>query len=500
MRAGFELTSRSVAELLALARAGALRPLPLPRGERWSDEDRRELLDTIGRGLPAGALVLARGPARAGRVTLGRLSFAAPACAEALWIVDGASRLGALMEALVEGDGPSLSLSSGELTAERVEDDAQGELFSTSSSQSVPLPVALDPARLVGWLRLHPQSEVTVEAVLARMERMRAYRFPVYLTALADLDEVSDVFERVNGERLDAVARFGLRQGMQEPGAGDALGRATAALSGLGFGVLDEDVVLKTLRALLPSGESAHEELGSALRHAESALRRAVVFLQVNGGITHEALLPYRPPLVVLGKFFHLFPRPQPEAREALRRWLWRGSLGLSLGSHTGRHLEALRAGDEAGSAARLLALAPTAPSPEVMTLEKFHMSHARCRLQLAALALLGPRGAGGELVDVESVLGEGRGGPGWLVEGASGGLVGSVANRLLHPRTSGGVGRALLGASEEVLLSQAVPAEALRALREGDTDGALRARAEAVRAVLERAFARQAEWGLGAG
>lgn len=494
------LTTLAVPELLGLLREGALRPLPLPRGALWGEAQCIEFLDSLARGLPAGALVLARGAADAGRVTLGRLTVGAAARPDALWVVDGRQRLGALAEALREaapGDPAlALDLARGTVSAAPADDDRQGELPGLGVARALPLATLLDAGALLRWLRLHPQSDAAVERALGLAERLRSYRFPVYQLSMEDPDRVAAAFERANGERLDAVDRFSLRQntGGGEAGA-PSLRRATRALGELGFGVIDEDVVLRVLRALAGATSDDVEATPLLLRQSEAALRRAIVFLQVNAGVAHEALLPYALILVVLARFFHEYPRPQGPSREALRRWVWRGSLGLTLGANAGHHLNAIRPGDEEGSARRLLALAPGAPSPEVTRLERFHAAHARSRLQLCALASLCPCALDGSPLELSALFAHDPSPP-LLVE-ADSPLASSAANRLLHPRLSTGLPRALLTASEAVLTSHAVSPAAVQALRDSDSVAFLEARAATLRALLDRTFTRQAEWGL---
>lgn len=486
-----ELTSLSVAALLELASVGQLRPLPLPRPARWSDGETLEFLDSVLRGLPCGALVLGQGPARKGTVRLGRWSVDAPACPEARWIIDGRQRIGALAEALLPPapNGVSLDLDRWELSPGATTEDRQGELPGLSSQRRLPLPVLADPARLAGWLRLHPPPPEDVARLLVAAERLRGYRFPVYQVGRESPELLGTIFERTNGERLDEVDRFSLRQGAGEAEA--ALGKIGASLQGLGFGRIDDETILRALRMLSRGKGAAGPDLPGLLRATEAALRRAIVFLQVNGGVPHEALLPYAMPLAVLTKFFHEFPRPQGAAREALRQWLWRGCAGLALGSHGERHGDAIQAGDEEGSARRLLALVPEAPSGEATRQDRFHAAHARSRIQLCALASLRPRHGEGPLIDLAALLSEPDAAIPTVVEAPTSPLASGVANRVLHPR--GPLARVLAGASPEVLASHGIPEEARRALADGDAEAFLEHRSRALGELFERFLARQA-------
>lgn len=448
-----------------------------------------EFLDSLRRGLPGGALVLGQGSGKKATVRLGRWSVDAPSGPDVRWIVDGRQRLGALMEALQPPGAPGVSLDIERwvLVTGGPAEDRQGELPGLSAARRIPLPTLLDPASLFTWLRLHPLPQEAAERLFSLAERLRMYRFPVYLVSMEDPDRLGMIFERSNGERLDAVDRFSLQQGASEEAA---FGKIGASLQGLGFGRVDDETILRALRALASRGQEK-QELPALLRATEAALRRAIVFLQVNGGVPHEALLPYALPLAVLAKFFHEFPRPQGHSRELLRQWLWRGSLGLMLGSHGERHGDAIQAGDEEGSARRLLALVPEVMAAEVTRQDRFHAAHARSRLQLCALASLRPRHAEGALLDLAALLSEPDAPISTLVDAAPSPLAGGVANRALHPR-GGALARQLASAAPEVLASHGVPEEARQALVEGDTEAFLEHRSRALAALFERYFSRQ--------
>lgn len=488
MRPG-DLTSLSASDLLSLAISGQLRPLPLPRGTRWSEAQCMEFLDSILRNFPAGTLVLGRAAAPAAAVRIGPWSCAAAETPEAFWIVDGQQRLGALLDAL-SGSAPwLLELTTGALHQGVAEESLQGELPGLSTARALRLATLATPMALFDWLRLHPQEEPITRRLWAWCEGLRGYRFPVRLVSMEDPDILATICERANGARLDAVDRFSLRQGLKGEGAA-SLGKVARSLEGLGFGLLDDDAVLRALRALARGAEE-RGNLPVLLRSTEAALRRAIVFLQVNGGVPHESLLPYALPLAVLARFFHDFPRPQADTRDLLRQWFWRGSLGLTLGGHGERHLEAIQPGDEEGSARRLLALTPEQPSAEVHRLDRFHAAHARSRLQLCALASLRPRHTSGAPLDLAALLST----PGYLppvvVETTGAALASGVSNRLLHPR-EGMMARALAAASPEVCASHGVTEEARQALQEGDTEGFLEHRGQALQALFSRYFARQ--------
>jgi hypothetical protein len=114
----------------------------------------------------------------------------------------------------------------------------------------------------------------------------------------------------------------------------DAL--AAGLNSELRFGVLPESWILRCVKSVagLDPRKSFTEErrvTDAELTRTERALLLAIQFLQLDAGFSHEAVLPYRFPLIVLARFFDLHPRPHPRSRQLLGRWVWRGAL-------TGQH------------------------------------------------------------------------------------------------------------------------------------------------------------------
>ncbi len=246
----------------------------------------------------------------------------------------------------------------------------------------------------------------------------------------------------------------------------------------------------------------------AALRATDTALRAAIVFLRRDAGIAHVELLPYALPIVVLSRFFHVFPTPRDRSRLRLRRWLWRGALGARLtGATVGmrQHLACIQKYDEEGSVERLLALAGNSPAEEVRHLKGFHFATARSKLQCSALASLRPRDlASGELLDVPKLLSslqaDERGEKVMIIvrsQRAEKELAQGLANRIFHTRLPAAELHKAIATTKDkaVLDSHAISRAAQKVLINGDLNRFLELRHETLQGVVDRYFARQAEW-----
>jgi hypothetical protein len=272
-----------------------------------------------------------------------------------------------------------------------------------------------------------------------------------------------------------------------------------------GFGQMDHDWFLRCLWAVegrdpLPrSPETDVTGLSpDAVLHTEIALRRAVTFLVEDAGVPHMQLMPYRLPLIVLARFFHLHEAPEPRARALLVRWVWRGALS---GVHTACSYAAVRDlqrridADRFGSIERLLQKVPERIKlPKADTL--WNGRSAETRLCALALVHLCPRDPeSGEpltIPAVQDLLAEKAIGDIFVDAGGSGHK--SLACHLLLPDRSR-LAR-LPDAPAEVRESHALDEKAARALRRRDMEAFERSRARVLDRWLARFFTERAAIG----
>lgn len=506
-----------VEDLLADVKRGRVRIPAFQRGFRWQRDDAVELLDSIYRGYPIGTLLLWETQAEAQVFQLGSLSIRAASRPDAWWVVDGQQRVVSLVRVLLaqhpSADEFALYFDLDEL---RFVASAAVKHVTADPSRWLPLAVVLDSEDLFRWmLELQPQADRRERAVRVG-KRVREYEFPAYVVRTDSEATLRDIFGRSNnsGKRLEAGEVFDALHGARTSLRPATLGDIVDELDALGFGRVEQKILYRLLRVL--SGADVTDRAGkgvlrltdeqarTAYAETAAASRSVIQFLKDDVGIPHYALLPYKQPLVTLGKFFHHHPTPLARSRELLVRWLWRGALN---GAHRGdtvstrRALDQIDGQDEEQSVQRMLGQVSAEPSEWPAAREPFNFRFALGKLQTLALLDLAPRSlADGSVLKVEDLLARADDGnesplPG-IVPATSDGLERSVANRLLHPRQHG-LRRLLASATDEaVLTTHAIDAQARSALAQDDVPGFLDRRASKLERHFGLFFSERARWG----
>lgn len=496
--------SFSIEDLLAEIQRGGIRLPRFQRGFKWKDSDRVALFDSIYRGFPIGTLLLWKHPAEAGIVEFGRFAVPAEKRTDSLWVVDGQQRITTLAEVLL------IDLSA-EAAGRTIHFDLEERRFAYGTAAQkpaprwIPLTAVHDSARLLAWALENRLVGENQASAFDLGKRLREYQVPAYIVE-ADEEVLRQIFDRTNssGKQLKAAEVFDALFGTQTHVEPASIRSIVKQLSELRFGRIDEKLVLRALLAVRRKDPArgfrqvAPAEVPEALSQTASALRSSVVFAK-EARFQHINLMPYRLPLVTLALFFHEHPEPGHRTRLLLTRWLWRGAIS---GAHRGdtvslrRTLNAIRAGDEAGSVCNLLAEAGRRPTDQLI-LRPYRFRHARTKMQLVALSALGPRHfVTGDALDV-SHLCEQPSGPTIRIFStndipAKEGL----ANRVLHPRGGGPIRRQIIRCEdEEILRSHMIGLDAWRDLHSGDTESFLERRDRDLREYIGSFLDRQAEW-----
>lgn len=406
----------TVVDLVAEALKGRIRIPEFQRPLRWQWEDVRRLFDSIVKGYPIGNLLLWKRLAPAADIKLGGLRFQARPFDEGWWVVDGQQRLTSLASALSEEGGRDERFA--------LAYDLRREEFVRPSREEdgyiVPLPILFDLQRLIRWFtKDHPEAGEKLDEASRVTRAIREYQVPAYLVDQDDEAVLRDIFDRLNnyGKRLSRAEVFSALH----PGQASSVEpfshfqRIAESIHGeRGFGIVDDDTVLRAVLArrggnvtrdirvefsdrARESRDFGIETPEETYRQGELALSRAVAFLQEEAGVPHFAFLPYRYLLVVLTRFFALFPEPSPRNCVLLRRWFWRAALigpgpfssswTTAINNLSGR----IAANDETGNILRLLG-APIDQALSFPSLAGFKTSAAASRIVLSALWALKPR------------------------------------------------------------------------------------------------------------
>ncbi|WP_199038110.1 DUF262 domain-containing protein [Glycomyces salinus] len=533
-------------DLVTAAWEGKIRVPHFQRDFRWTNKDVSRLFDSIVKGYPIGSLLLWLRDSPAQGLKLGDLHIDAPAGSETQWVVDGQQRITSLANALKDIDhrtGPFAhyyDLRKNEF----VYDPQQWQ-----SANLIPLPVLFDLEAMISWFAEkagHDPADFKTAQRIAR--KLREYRIPVYLVKQDDEKILTDIFDRMNnsGKRLRRSEIFEALFASGDHSQGEALtfgGIADRIDAATGFGRIEDRTVLSSLLARRgpdPSrdiriefdaeakrqpGDFPNEDQDDAYRNGESALLRAVEFLQDRAGVPHKAFLAYEATLVVLTRFFAHFPDPSERTLDLLVRWYWRTAASgpvIFKGNFTllGRSLSAkIKANDLDLSIQQLVSSVRTS-SREIPFPNRFRTNEAATKITLCAWWSLGPRSfehgepfTADELSSaindqktayevVERLLNKRLAVERYL----------SPANHLLLPsamepteeiRSLVGQSRTMLGSDSdadrfgghEVLRSHLINEEAFAALTEGAVTEFLRIREQSIREQLRNFLERKAQW-----
>lgn len=413
--------SLTVRKLIGRVRDGEVRVPPFQRPLRWTASDVTNLFDSILKGYPVGSLLFwKRAAPEEPRLRIGSSFIHAPDLAEAWFIVDGQQRITALAAALLDLD------QDGD-TRWIVRFDPKTRRFSSGPAdvadlgRQVPLSALGDIRRLGKWFRTCDLSDAEQNVVEDVQQRLLDYEIPAYLMETDDQDALRGVFARLNSTgvrmRADEVfqALFGGGEGTRK--RLDLL-ELQQACDLDGFGQPPRPEILKALLAMSgldPSkrledlGEDAMAKLLGA-DEAIEALRRTVAFLQAPASadaaepgaeIPAYAFIPYPVAFVILARWFHLFPEPDPLTRRELSRWLWRG---VATGVHQRAAVSAMRhqvreiRPDQPEESLRALLAAVGEPSVREWSLDPFHAHHAASRVELLMLLSKKPRDRSGPI------------------------------------------------------------------------------------------------------
>lgn len=492
----------NVSRLLQDALQGSLRIPEFQRKLKWKPEDARSLIDSIYRGYPIGTLLFWQTAAEEQQLRLGTHEITASSRDDALYVVDGQQRVYSLVRTLVPPKGEEPFSLEFDLDADAVVRARSAR--ADDHARFLPLSEVEDAVRLQLWLTRHGVGHETerFRRALQVGRRIREFNIPSYIVRTDDDSALRVIFERVNnsGHPLAAHDVFHALHAFRSMSRPRSLSDIDERVhENLRFGLLGEETVYRTLQAVrgddpgrgrVPRLDAASAD--QAFQRTEEALSATVAFLKTDAGIPHISLLPYSQPILVLGRFFALFPKPLPRSRELLSRWFWREAAGASGASGssivgTRERLAVLR-DDEEESVQRLLALASSSPQAE-WQLGKFNTRTAKTRIELVTLWESRPRSLDGGPVGFSAEA------PARLFNSQSP-VARTVASRILVHASPSEIRTWIQRASPDDLHSHLIDEDAREALSSGNTDAFLSRRAGTIRRAVHELLLRRARWG----
>jgi len=458
----------TVQELAEMASHGLLRVPEFQRSFRWNSADVLSLFDSILKGYPVGSVLLWKKAAPKARVALGSIIVDAPKKSDALWVVDGQQRITSLVNAV---SPESFALDDRFRIVYMLESERFGRPTESRGRLAIPLPDLFDISRLLDWLQQNPDAMMFARPLQAITARLRDFRLPASVIEQADESVLRDIFDRINsaGKRLRSAEIFDAIHRASGTGEDDSLSigaisdRISASTT---FGRIDDATAYQSIliRRHPDITRDSHGEFDSVRRQAsdfpgedfqdgyretERVLLQVISFLSSYVGVPHVTFLPYRFLILVLVRFFGLFPKPEARNLELLRRWFWisatkASELGYSGSTTIVRSLAGyIVAGEENESVQRLLNAVGSSNELELPRLDNFRTNYASSKIVLCAMWWSKPRNfVTGREIDTSEIAGvlDGRDTPNDIaVEMVAKARLGvelrlSAANRLIAP------------------------------------------------------------------
>ncbi len=522
-----EADTETVEDLVHLVRRGVVRIPSFQRGLKWNAEDVLALFDSLYRGYPIGSFLLRKGAASADRIKIGPLVIDGPETSEALWVIDGQQRLTAL----------TVGLSRPHPIPKTPDDpwviyfDAAAQEFQAPPrngeipSEWVPVAEMLDASVLSEWVFnwKHGGDAALRTALFQAGSRVRQYQLPVYVVETDDEQLLRIIFYRINnsGKSMEWKevhdALFGRRGGHPS-----TLPELADELQPLGMGRPEEEQLLSCVMAFkgldVTRNLTEHyrrdpEVFTEAVQTALPAIRGVLSFFRRHAEIPHLRLLPRSIPLVVLTRFFALYPEPKARTLELLTRWTWRTLLSTTFFDERTflRHgVDAIEDGDEEGSVQTLLSLIPKDHRADYKVPARFDARAADSRLAMLGLTSLHPLTiTDGAPVDVAALIEEHGVAAFRRILPTQDRLGSSPANRILLPG-SGSARKEIHGhywvkiiiaAAEEQesnfadLRSHGLTTEAVEAIEKRDIDRLVSERTRTIEDAVNRLSERLAAW-----
>lgn len=327
----------------------------VPRLQRefvWNGKKAAKLLDSIYRQLPIGSIVIWKAPKSERdllRSTLHILPPYDPSNREVWFVLDGQQRLSVLYQALKgerKENATHQDVDFGRLVY--VMDSAEQESFDSffryrrpAAKELVPVSKILQP----GWRRrLSHLGKGRLTRVEKCRKRILGYRVPLVVVDSADLEEVRELFVRINslGTPISAADRafaraatVDLRQMVHEvlselpPGfrgvSGQMLLQALALIRGVrDVGERAFEPVLRKIERRATESEREKKEFLRDWGKLRKAIGKAVDYLQAEFHVLDEGFLPSDYMVALLALFFFHHPgAPSKRQKEEIRKWFW---------------------------------------------------------------------------------------------------------------------------------------------------------------------------------
>lgn len=328
--------------------------LQVPRFQRplvWGLSQRIELLRSIRDGIPIGAIMVWR--TRRTDITthrfLGSRRLPASPSGEGhvrQYILDGVQRLSTLYSALHPSE-QGITSDDDESEDSLVYFDLKARDFVTPSQDSISehhisLTLLLDSIGLLKFQRnlKGDDADLLIERADEIARAFREYKVPVIPIATDDPEMATRTFQRINSQGT-VMSEVHMVNALTWTTHFDLLARLEALkeehLTRIGWGDLDDDLILKTCKAALGLDlyDASVEEVSRQLRTHPEVLDQSVrniataaEFLASNCLVAGPGILPYALQIVLIADAFRQYPSTDQTRQQLLKDWFWMTTYG----------------------------------------------------------------------------------------------------------------------------------------------------------------------------
>jgi len=342
--------------LLAEVRSGAIRIPNFQRPFEWDDDRRLDLLDSVDKEMPIGAILVwrTRKHSLACLKTLGAFGLPTEPGPQTprSYLLDGHQRLATLYAALNWTDDPGPLLAAGvrwpvwyDLAAEPGDRPFRFlPLNRQPPSTWLPMYALLEPKRLYEQQKRLLDAGLDEESQRAELlaNRFKDYQIPVVPLVSEDLRLVTETFVRVNsgGKRMNETHMVRALAYADDCNVEGKIESLRAGLEPQGWGALDEQILLNVLKVRwgLHIYDTDPRELNKLVQkhgcdRIFDELQRAIgwaVLLLADLGVRGPRALPYAAQLVAIAELGRRLNGDGPDQNQyaIVNRWFWATTYG----------------------------------------------------------------------------------------------------------------------------------------------------------------------------
>ena len=394
--------------------------LQIPRFQRpylWDWDRRLDLFRSIQLGIPMGAIMIWRTSGEQLKTyrQFGTIRFKEPMPdGPQQYLLDGVQRLSTLLSALTVANADDLSddeslyqVQDGDRVA--YFDLEANDFIALKSSEEVKpyyMPLYLLSNSIAMYKFQRNLSGANVERWIPILDSLakafREYKIPVIPIVTDDIGLASQTFQRINSSGLQ-MGEKDMLHALTYSSAFDfssELDDVRDSLDSLGWGKLDDDLMLRLVKASLSLDvyKSGVDAVSKAIRHQpkvlrnlEIALKDAARFFWEKLNIPSPDFVPYSFHIVGITEAFRFARETQKAVPDGLEAWVWLTTYleyftGLS-GDKVSAQLEAIRRSVKSGTVSPVLQNFNASFSYQ--TKQKFDFRTARSRAFTACLVRL---------------------------------------------------------------------------------------------------------------